>query len=129
MITTVFNVVGWIYVKMDSFRVDPKTLMAARRAACDHVVTSDARALLHLTAMEKICRVSPYFGSVQTDIQPYMRRILTEWMFQVCQSVRTDSTLHVADFKYNRCVSYRCVRSSSVRRRCSRRRCVTWTVT
>lgn len=55
------------------------------RAASDHAVTRDPRALHRLTAMEKTCKVSPYFDRVQTEIQPYMRRILAVWMFEVCK--------------------------------------------
>lgn len=54
------------------------------RAVSDHSVTGDTRVLQHLMAMEKTCTVSPYFGTVQRDIQPYMRRVLVEWMFRVC---------------------------------------------
>lgn len=55
------------------------------RAVSDRSVTGDARVLQHLSAMEKTyCPVSPYFDTVQTDIQPYMRRLLVEWMFRVC---------------------------------------------
>lgn len=55
------------------------------RAVSDRSVTGDARVLQHLTATEKTCcSVSPYFDTVQRDIQPYMRKILVEWMFRVC---------------------------------------------
>lgn len=55
------------------------------RAVSDPSVTADARVLQHLTAMEETCcPVSPYFDTVQRDIQPYMRRMLVEWMFRVC---------------------------------------------
>uniref|UniRef100_A0A8C4DYI7 Cyclin D3 n=1 Tax=Dicentrarchus labrax TaxID=13489 RepID=A0A8C4DYI7_DICLA len=46
------------------------------RAGSDPAVTRDPRALHNLTAIEKSCQVAPYFGRVQTDIQPYMRKIL-----------------------------------------------------
>lgn len=55
------------------------------RAGRDLAVTGDLRTLHRLTALEKSCQVSSYFGTVQTDIQPYMRRLLAAWMFQVCR--------------------------------------------
>lgn len=79
------------------------------RAGSDHALTGDPRALNNLTALEKTCQVSPYFGRVQTDIQPCMRRILAVWMFQVCKSVRlsqTERIFHMADFRYDRWLSY-----------------------
>lgn len=54
------------------------------RAVSDHSVTGDTRVLQHLMATEKAWTVSSYFDTVQRDIQPYMRRILAEWMFRVC---------------------------------------------
>ncbi len=53
------------------------------RASSDHAVTGDPRALRHLTALEKSRRVTSYFDTVQTRIQPHMRKILAVWMFQV----------------------------------------------
>ncbi|KAK2862135.1 hypothetical protein Q5P01_001668 [Channa striata] len=46
------------------------------RAGSDPVVTGDVRTLQQLTALEKTCQVSQYFGTVQKEIQPSMRRLL-----------------------------------------------------
>lgn len=78
---------------MDNLEVKGGTYEAGRdvvhRAVSDRSVTGDARVLQHLTAMEKTCcPVSPYLDTVQRDIQPYMRRILVEWMFRVCMSLQ-----------------------------------------
>lgn len=54
------------------------------RARRDPAVTGDLRALHNLKAQEKASQVSQCFGPVQTEIQPYMRRILAVWMLEVC---------------------------------------------
>lgn len=54
------------------------------RAGCDPVLSGDDRVWKNMTSLEKIYTISePYFGSVQSRVQPYMRRILTVWMLQV----------------------------------------------
>lgn len=58
-------------------------LCGAVRAGSDHAVTGDLRALRHLTALEKTSHVSPDSAKLQEDIEPYIRRILAVWMFQV----------------------------------------------
>lgn len=74
---------------MDSLQIKEAIYETQRevvnRAVSDHSVTGDTRVLHHLMAMEKTWTVSSYFDTVQRDIQPYMRRILVEWMFRVCK--------------------------------------------
>ena len=54
------------------------------RAAGDPSVTGDPRALRCLTAAERLSRrAPPRLGGGQTDVRPYMRRMLAVWMFQV----------------------------------------------
>lgn len=65
------------------------------RAASDHAVTCDTRTLQHLSAAVKTCQpsqVSYYFNGVQTDIEPYMRRIVAVWMFEVCKMYKWPQT-------------------------------------
>lgn len=54
------------------------------RAGRDPVLTGDSRVWRNLTSLEKNHTIlESYFGPIQRDVQPYMRRILTVWMLQV----------------------------------------------
>ncbi|KAM6979574.1 G1/S-specific cyclin-D3 [Aplochiton taeniatus] len=63
----------------------------ALRAIFDPCLTRDCRTLRNLMTLEKVNRPSPfYFGTVQKDIQPFMRRILAVWMLQVCEEQKCE---------------------------------------
>lgn len=56
----------------------------AVRAGRDPVLTGDNRVWRNLRSLENNHTISEsYFGTVQKDVRPYMRRILTVWMLQV----------------------------------------------
>lgn len=76
------------------------------RAGSDPAVSGDLRTLHHLTALEKTCQLSAYFGTVQRDIQPHMRRLLAVWMLQVSKLVKLPSTKSISQkLKYNGWIS------------------------
>lgn len=55
-----------------------------RRAYEDPVLLKDDRVLHNLLATEdKYQPTSSYFKCVQTDIKPYMRKMVAEWMLEV----------------------------------------------
>lgn len=57
-----------------------------RRAYKDPVLLEDDRVLSNLLTTEDRYQPSPtYFKCVQTDIKPYMRKMVAEWMLEVRQ--------------------------------------------
>ncbi|KAM3877772.1 G1/S-specific cyclin-D3 [Diretmus argenteus] len=73
------------------------------RAVSDPVLTQDPRVLHQLTALEKTNHASAYFGTVQTDIQPHMRRILAEWMLNVCEEQNCEKEVFPQAMTYLDC--------------------------
>ncbi|CAB4064461.1 CCND2 [Lepeophtheirus salmonis] len=54
----------------------------------DPVLISDVRILSNILLREKDAQKSPkenYFECVQTEVKPHMRKIVTDWMLEVCE--------------------------------------------
>ena len=51
----------------------------------DEVMVRDKRILENLMMLEKSKRVVDYCGDVQTEIAAHMRKIVTDWMLEVCE--------------------------------------------
>ena len=51
----------------------------------DRVLTKDSRVFENLLNLEKVKKVTDYCESIQTEIAPHMRKIVTDWMLEVCE--------------------------------------------
>ncbi|XP_005741480.1 G1/S-specific cyclin-D3 [Pundamilia nyererei] len=97
-------------LEMEGFRVDPEMGNVSEteqavvpRASRDHAVTGDLRVLHNLRAFEETSRVTSPFDGVQTEVQPYMRRILAVWMFQVCEEQKCEEEVFPQAMRYLDC--------------------------
>ena len=55
------------------------------RSNVDKVLVKDTRVLHNMLAGEKTMRIEDYCHSVQTEIAPHMRKIVVDWMLEVCE--------------------------------------------
>ncbi|XP_034022457.1 G1/S-specific cyclin-D3 [Thalassophryne amazonica] len=69
---------------------DAEECLLVQRSGADPALLAGLRALRTLAAVEKSSRLSVHFDTVQTDIQPFMRRILVVWMLQVCEEQKCE---------------------------------------
>ncbi|KAJ8412201.1 hypothetical protein AAFF_G00144680 [Aldrovandia affinis] len=76
----------------------PSNFSTTIRARCDPNLTGDIRTVQNLLALEKKhWSTHNYFGTTQTDIQPHMRRMLAEWMLQVCEEQKCEEEVIYTD--------------------------------
>ncbi|XP_059145794.1 G1/S-specific cyclin-D2-like [Physella acuta] len=72
-----------------------------QRAIQDPVLLNDKRVLANLLSTEdKYLPHTCYFNCVQTDIQPYMRKMVTEWMAEVCSEQRMEEEVFPLSVNY-----------------------------
>jgi cyclin D2 len=59
-------------------------LVECRLAERDRVIFEDMRVLQNLLDLETVYTPTcSYFGTVQKDIQPFMRKVVATWMLEV----------------------------------------------
>jgi len=72
-----------------------------KRAYEDPVLLKDRRVLHNLLATEEKYLPSPsYFKCVQTDIHPNMRKIVADWMLEVCEEQRCEEEVFPLAMNY-----------------------------
>ena len=54
------------------------------KANYDLVIFRDPRVLANLLSLEPNYTPAYYLGSIQQQLEPYMRKIMTTWMLEVC---------------------------------------------
>lgn len=71
------------------------------RAFDDPVLLNDPRVLDNLMmAEDKYVPTSCYFNCVQTDIKPFMRKMVSEWMAEVCVEQQTEEEVFPLAMNY-----------------------------
>lgn len=74
---------------------------APRRAYEDPVLINDNRVLQNLLALEDRYQPNPaYFKCVQTDIKRYMRKMVAQWMLEVCDEQRCEEEVFPLAMNY-----------------------------
>merc|ERR1712217_525544 len=65
----------------------PKVLQV--NAQIDQTLVEDNRVLLNLIRNEAryLPKYPDYFRSVQVEVKPHMRKIVSDWMLEVCQEM------------------------------------------
>ncbi|KAJ3602446.1 hypothetical protein NHX12_030201 [Muraenolepis orangiensis] len=84
----------------DELHNPPSSTIIVLRACSDSTLTTHRQTLHNLTVLEKTCRPTSCFSTVQTDIQLYMRRVLAVWMLQVCEEQKCEEEVFPLAISY-----------------------------
>ena len=69
----------------ESLDFNDTVMMIDIPAEIDPVIAQDCRVLENMLNAEKEVSVEDYCANVQSHIAPHMRKIVTEWMLEVCE--------------------------------------------
>ena len=69
-------------------------------AHSDRVLTSDERVLENLLLSEHSVKIRDYCHHTQTTIKPHMRKIVTDWMLEVCEDQHCQSEVFFLAVNY-----------------------------
>ena len=78
-------------------RWDCKTCVEAHS---DRVLVNDARVLENLLLSEHSVKITDYCHRNQTNIKPHMRKIVTDWMLEVCEDQHCQSEVFFLAVNY-----------------------------
>eukprot|EP00493_Phyllostaurus_siculus_P024508 UN24848 len=72
-----------------------------KRAFEDPVLLKDYRVLHYLLHSEdKYLPATSYFSCVQTDIKPFMRKMVATWMLEVCEEQKCEEEVFPLSINY-----------------------------
>merc|ERR1711874_622412 len=66
----------------------------------DRVLVNDMRVLDNLLLSEDNVRITDYCRTTQTNIKPHMRKIVTDWMLEVCEERNSQSEVFFLAVNY-----------------------------
>ncbi|XP_013134837.1 PREDICTED: G1/S-specific cyclin-D2-like [Papilio polytes] len=80
-------------------------------AGPDRALDRDPRLLLNLLTLERAHALhTDYFQTVQIDIQPFMRKVVTTWMLEVCEEQQCEEQVFPLAVSYmDRFLSHRAI--------------------
>lgn len=71
--------------------VSSRSSMDCNSASVDETMATDPRIINNLLLLERSTIPScDYFSTVQTDIKPFMRKLVTIWMLELCDEQRAE---------------------------------------
>ena len=84
----------------ENFSPEPYEENRCVMAHNDRVLLNDIRVLDNLLLSEDNARITDYCHSTQTNIKPHMRKIVTDWMLEVCEDQQCQSEVFFLAVNY-----------------------------
>jgi hypothetical protein len=93
-------------------RLDVESYLQVR-SRVDKVLLEDDRVMRNMLAEERKVKKIDYCASLQTELKPHMRKIVVDWMLEVCQDQQCQSQVFYLALNYmDRFLSKKCIKKT-----------------